>query len=160
MIISRWIGIDPGLYGAIAYYTPVTGGLEVFDTPIFHVTVNGKRRRRLDKNALNKLLSSGTAMSAALEAVHSMPKQGVSSSFAFGEVFGATEQCLVCKDIPVLLVQPRKWKGFFGLSSDKEASRLMAIQKFPAHKLLFARKKDDGRAESALLALYGFLHVA
>ncbi len=41
------------------------------------------------------------------------------------------------------------------LSADKDASRAMACRLFPRHSALFARKKDDGRSEAALLAMYG-----
>ena len=42
----------------------------------------------------------------------------------------------------------------FNLNADKELSRRLAILTWPeAGK--FNRKKDDGRAEAALLALYG-----
>jgi crossover junction endodeoxyribonuclease RuvC len=42
------------------------------------------------------------------------------------------------------------------LTSDKDAARGVAIQRFPAMAGAFARKKDDGRAEAALIALYGW----
>ena len=54
----------------------------------------------------------------------------------------------------VRYVIPRVWKGYFGLSSDKEQSRLKAIALFPDCANLFSRKKDEGRAEAALIALW------
>ena len=42
-----------------------------------------------------------------------------------------------------------------GLPSDKELSRRRAIETWPGSAGMFARKKDDGRAEAALLALWG-----
>jgi crossover junction endodeoxyribonuclease RuvC len=41
------------------------------------------------------------------------------------------------------------------LSSDKDTSRQLAMQRFPDYAEKFVRKKDDGRAEAALIALYG-----
>jgi crossover junction endodeoxyribonuclease RuvC len=39
--------------------------------------------------------------------------------------------------------------------ADKTASRRLACQKWPAFSHLWARVKDDGRAEAALLAYFG-----
>jgi crossover junction endodeoxyribonuclease RuvC len=41
------------------------------------------------------------------------------------------------------------------LSADKNASRQRAIETWPEHVRTFARVRDDGRAEAALLALFG-----
>jgi crossover junction endodeoxyribonuclease RuvC len=56
--------------------------------------------------------------------------------------------------VPQVYVTPGKWKRFYGLSAEKEKSRELAIQTWPASDA-FRRKKDHGRAEAALLALYG-----
>ena len=39
--------------------------------------------------------------------------------------------------------------------ASKDASRAEAIRRWPAQAELFARKKDDGRAEAALIAIAG-----
>jgi len=152
------MGIDPGLGGAIAFYQPLITELVVYPTPTYWVTVKDKRRRRLDMPALHDILRKNPVKGATLESVHAMPSQGVASSFSFGQVFGATEQCLVCNGVKTRLVQPRQWKQFFGLSADKTEARVLAAQRFPRYAYLFARKTDDGNAEAALLALYGFLN--
>jgi crossover junction endodeoxyribonuclease RuvC len=47
-------------------------------------------------------------------------------------------------------------KKFHGLrGGDKEGSRQRALQLFPAAHALLARKKDHGRAEASLIALFG-----
>jgi crossover junction endodeoxyribonuclease RuvC len=91
---------------------------------------------------------------AVIELVHAMPKQGVSSVWNFGVAFGMARGVISGAFIPTHLVSPTKWKKHFGLDSDKEKARALAISKWPecAH---FNRKKDHGRAEAALLALYG-----
>jgi len=55
----------------------------------------------------------------------------------------------------VQYVTPSKWKAHFGLTRDKGVSRGMAMQRFPEYAEKFKRVKDDGRAEAALIALYG-----
>ena len=49
---------------------------------------------------------------------------------------------------------PTTWKRFHQLySRDKEASRLLCLQLFPASHSLLARKRDDGKAEAILIAI-------
>jgi len=45
--------------------------------------------------------------------------------------------------------------GLSGLGSDKEKSRALALRTFSKTPEHFNRKKDHGRSEAALLALYG-----
>lgn len=151
-----WLGVDPGLGGALAFFSPESLGLTLTDTPVEWATVNGKRRRQLNKLYLHYYIREWDVTGAVLENVHSMPNQGVASSFSFGGVFHATEQCLICNGIEPQLVTPQKWKKFFGLSANKDEARALAMKKFPKYAHMFERKKDDGRAEAALLALYGF----
>jgi crossover junction endodeoxyribonuclease RuvC len=54
-------------------------------------------------------------------------------------------------------VAPAIWKKHFGLSTDKDASRALAGQTFPDQADLWKLKKQDGRAEAALIALYGWV---
>lgn len=47
---------------------------------------------------------------ACLEQVHSMPMQGVSSSFAFGENLGFWKGALTATKVPFVNVTPQKWQ--------------------------------------------------
>lgn len=85
-----------------------------------------------------------------VEAVHAMPKQGVSSSFKFGVSYGVALSLadrLLC---PTHLVTPQVWKKSLGLTSSKKDSLNMARELWPNAPL--ARQKDNGRAEALLLA--------
>jgi len=85
-----------------------------------------------------------------------MPKQGASSGFKFGRATGALEGVLACCEIPLTVIEPTAWKKFHQLrGGDKESSRQRALQLFPSAHALLARKKDHGRAEAPLIALYG-----
>ena len=92
---------------------------------------------------------------AVIEKVSAMPGQGVSSMFRFGEGYGALQMAIAGHRHTRHFVTPATWKKHFKLSRDKGVSRGLAIQRFPQHAKLFARVKDDGRAEATLLALYG-----
>jgi crossover junction endodeoxyribonuclease RuvC len=147
------LGVDPGLGGALAVYAP--SGVLTWDMPVLEV----KGKRRIDMHALwslvQEILAVHEPVLAVVEDVHAMPKQGVTSSFTFGRVAAAVEMALVAAGIPLHLVTPGAWKRLMGLSADKDASRLKASRLFPACAGQWARKKDDGRAEAALLAYYG-----
>lgn len=154
--MTLFIGIDPGLHGAIAMYYQESGMLDVVDIPTHELTVNGKKRLQIDKHGLRGFLSTGArGIRAFVEDVHSMPKQGVASSFKFGFVAGCIQQAVVDAGFELVLVPPQVWKRRFNLTSDKDASRARASELLPAHAHLWPLKKHDGRAESALLALYG-----
>ena len=152
------LGIDPGLSGALACMGgPVGSALTVFDMPTHELTSNGKKRRMIDLAYLAhwfELNAPGIKL-AIIENVHAMPAQGVTSSFKFGRCFGVVEAMVAAHFIPVQYVTPQKWKGAFGLTADKDAARAAASKLMPRHAHLWPNKGHDGRAEAALLALYG-----
>ena len=51
----------------------------------------------------------GPAAVAFLEVVHSMPKQGVVSTFKFGQSYGNLEAFLTAAEIPFERVTPSVW---------------------------------------------------
>jgi len=148
------IGIDPGYSGALALYRPLENTLSISDMPVYK---DPKGRAILDMQSLLDLLEfDPTTTGVVLEKVHAMPKQGVSSTFRFGEGYGALQMAIAAHKLPMQFVTPQKWKKYFGLSSDKGVSRGLATQRFPTNAADFKRVKDDGRAEAALIALYGY----
>jgi len=97
-----------------------------------------------------------------IEKVHAMPKQGVSSSFTFGEGYGALQMGCAGHGYEMHYAVPSVWKRHFklifpkGTSGTKvaNASRGLAIQRFPSLAPDLARAMDHNRAEAALIALY------
>lgn len=143
------LGVDPGLTGALAWLD-VTGALvDVVDMPV----VAGD----LDTEALLALLRQGEpygglgVVTAVLEWPGLMPGNGAKSARSMGMGLGRLETAILACSIPVTRVAPNAWKRAMGLSADKEASRALAKRTWPATGY-FDRKKDDGRAEAALLA--------
>jgi crossover junction endodeoxyribonuclease RuvC len=146
-------GIDPGFTGAIALYWPDTGKLEVHDMPVMK---NPKGKTIINPHGvLDILANEGGKSLAVIEQVGAMPGQGVSSMFRFGEGYGHLQMaCAACK-LPLQYVTPATWKKHFNLSRGKSVSRGLTMQRFPDQAQQFSRAKDDGRAEAALIALYG-----
>ena len=140
------LGVDPGLSGACAAVDGASHKLvSVFDMPTMG--------RNIDCAQLFRLCLELGITHAVVEDVHSMPKQGVSSTFTFGKAVGSVHAVLACLEIPTSLVTPGQWKKHYKLDSDKEKARMLAIRTWPGCTL-FARKKDNGRAEAALIALH------
>lgn len=147
-------GIDPGLSGAITVFNPNKGMLTIIDMPTVEVKVGSSTKRRLSETMLAELLRPHDIGHACLEQVSAMPGQGVSSMFQFGQSYGAVRGVLAGLRIPVTFVTPVKWMRDLRLDKGKEANRKRAAELFPAYAASFARAKDDGRADSALLAYW------
>jgi crossover junction endodeoxyribonuclease RuvC len=155
--IMVYIGIDPGLNGAVGIIGP--DFKIVYDTPTALIAGEKIKREHL-RNAMALLLEPYAYrldVYAILEHVHAMPKQGVSSSFRFGEGKGIWEGILAAFKIPMELVSPQRWKKemMADQGKEKKAARLKAMSLFPDMPDAFTRVKDDGRAEAMLMAEYG-----
>jgi crossover junction endodeoxyribonuclease RuvC len=155
-----YIGADPGLSGAVALYVPgaSTPHVEVFDMPTYEI--DGKRQMDMRSLAtiMNEWAKAYAVKITMVERVSAMPDQGVTSSFNFGFSAGALQQSIASAGLPMTLISPATWKSILGLRGGKEnkdMSRQLASRLFPTHSQLWARKKDDGRAEAVLLAYYG-----
>lgn len=87
---------------------------------------------------------------ACLERVHSMPGQGVASSFKFGQGFGHLEMALTAARIPFTYVTPQKWQKDLQCltGGDKNVSKARAQQLFPHLKITHAL------ADALLIAEY------
>jgi crossover junction endodeoxyribonuclease RuvC len=146
MTASCILGIDPGLGGAIAFFFPAQDVVSVEDMPIAAGDV--------DAATLAERIAQMRPNIAIVELVASRPGQGVASVFKFGCGFGMVRGVIAASGVPLHLVSPAKWKRSYGLDSDKERSRALALRLWPGRSDLFGRKKDHGRAEAALLARY------
>lgn len=140
------LGIDPGSVSGAWAAVHDDGSMTCGDLP----TVD----RNVDGAAFARLVRALAPCRAVVEQVSAMPKQGVSSTFSFGRGFGCVLGVLAACEVPVTMVMPGRWKRAFALDSDKEKSRALAIRTWPA-SAQFARKKDAGRAEAALIAKWG-----
>lgn len=142
------LGIDPGVSGAVAFYFPAASGrISVDDVPVAGGEISTPHLASMIKRYAPSL--------AIVEKVNAFPGQGVCSVFNFGKSYGQVLGVLGSLNIPTHLVSPQKWKKHFSLTSDKDQSRALAIRLFPACADHFKLKKHDGRAEAALLAVYG-----
>lgn len=149
------LGVDPGANGALAWLSPTGELLAVEDMPAAAVLIGGKPRMRVSAPMLAALIQETMPTCAFVEKVGAMPGQGTASMFSFGFSAGLIDGVLAGLGIPTTYVTPQSWKKAAGLTSDKSAVRLRAAQLFPDMARHFARVKDDGRAEAALIARFG-----
>jgi crossover junction endodeoxyribonuclease RuvC len=157
---DTFIGIDPGKSGAVGIIRSGENGLvvEAFDTPTMKAAKGTKNSYDVPGMlALITKAKEGGPVYAMLESVHSMPGQGVSSTFDFGKGFGIWIGILAALKVPYTLVSPVRWKKAMlaDMTQDKGVSRTRAKQLFPDQANLFSLVKDDGRAEAVLMAEYG-----
>jgi crossover junction endodeoxyribonuclease RuvC len=144
------MGIDPGINGA--WGTCLDGtALQADDLP----TTGDKKKRVLDASALSSIIKKIAPSLVVVESVHAMPRQGVSSTFRFGQAFGTIIGIVCALHIRLALVTPQAWKKYFGLTQDKNDSRQLAMEIMPDSAPYLKRKKDHNRGEALLLARYG-----
>lgn len=92
---------------------------------------------------------------ALIEAVHSMPDQGVASSFTFGQNVGALHMGLVAHGIPFEFVQPRAWQqplGLIRLTKDETITQKKNRHKARAQELFPSKKVIHAIADGMLIA--------
>ena len=147
------LGIDPGLSGALAIFDLCTRDVEVFDMPVTDGKVDPAKLA-----AIVDMCKTRGPVVAAIELVSSMPRQ--KGSFNFGVSAGILQGVLGALGVPFSMVQPAQWKGACGLrrgvnetqAQNKTRARELAMKLWPEQADSFKRVRDDGRAESCLLA--------
>lgn len=143
-----YIGIDVGKKGGVAL---------IFEDGVFVYPWDDERFIQ----TMDIVANMDTDCVACVEQVHAMPKQGVSSTFAFGKAAGFIEGVLTANRIPFQLVPPKKWKKEYSLGNDKKNSVIACKRLFPDVDLKRTekcRKDDDGMAEALLMAEYARRH--
>ena len=134
------IGIDPGRSGGLACIGPGDQDVQTY------------KLDNTDRDVYEKLKEFVAAAEFAfLEKVHSMPKQGVASTFKFGQSFGFLQGILIASEIPFELVTPQKWQGYLGCRTrgDKNITKARAQELFPGVKCTHAI------SDAILIAEYG-----
>ena len=145
-------GIDPGVSGAIARFNLREGILEVIDMPIMEVN----KKKQVSPQLVVDFLSEQIAP-VFIEKVGAMPGQGVTSMFNFGRSYGTLLGCAAGLRMEITVILPNTWQRAQNCQKGKDGNRQRAVELFPAYSHFFARKKDDGRADAALIARYGAL---
>jgi len=142
-----YLGIDPGASGGIAVLG-MEGGPRAWKMA---ATEADLYLGLVDTVAEHWQAGGDESPFAIIEHVHSMPKQGVASSFKFGMSYGGLRMALIAAGIPFEAVSPQKWQKAMGCLSkgDKNVTKRKAQELFPSLKVTHAT------ADALLLAEYG-----
>lgn len=145
--MKYFIGIDPGVSGAWA----------VIDEDAQIVLV----KNYLDSSFKDfqeevfLILSDYEISLVAIEKVHAMPGQGVTSMFTFGQNFGGWLATLEVLGLRHVLVRPTKWQkdilGDVPKGESKARALDFAKSMFPEQKFL---KSHHGKVDAVLLAFW------
>lgn len=121
---AAYIGCDPGMAGGIAIIYP-NGDISAFPMP-------DTERDLFD--LMQELSGLYADIRAAVEAVHSMPRQGVASSFKFGMGYGSLRMAVIASGLPLRSVTPQAWQKELQCltKGDKMVSLRRAQELFPA----------------------------
>lgn len=159
----RVVGVDPGLTGAVASIDNTGGGILFYDTPTLQVKSGKSYKNVIDMPAAVRILQELKPTYLVIEKVQAMPgggerSMGATSAFNFGMGFGIWLGIIAAMKIPYEQVHPATWKAklMAGMTKDKDASRLRAMQIYPDVADRLNLKKHHGRADALLLATYGF----
>jgi len=138
-MINYVIGIDPGVSGGIA----TIGYEDVYAQSVKKFT---------PRDVVDHLSQFPAKESMCyLERVHSMPKQGVRSTFSFGTNYGTYIGVLTALKMPFTYVSPGVWQRIMGCLSkgDKNVTKRKAQELFPHLTITHAT------ADALLIAEYG-----
>lgn len=146
------IGIDPGIAGTLALVSRAEELIEVADMPILRDGSAGRA------SVSAPLLADQMARWRAREVICEFVS---TSSFCFGRSRGVIEGACAALGLPIRFLTPPVWKRLIGIPPGKDGAKDRsggeAICRWPAQAGLFARVKDDGRSDAALIGLAGIL---
>lgn len=155
------VAVDPGVAPTVCLLIDDRGKqlaaeFHEGDDTSYTVPVGRVNRRRPSAPLLRQVLKQSFASLVVIEDVHSMPGQGVSSTFAFGFASGMVEGVATALGMRVLRVSPAVWrKGFrLGRGDTKAMSRHVASNLAPQLAHHFQHAKDHNKAEAFLMAYW------
>jgi hypothetical protein len=151
------LGVDPGVTGAFALLDAGTLRiLHVSDAPTTKVRSGRTDKLRLDLHTCYALCQQSLVLGSVFALIEDVGgRANQRGMFAFGYTTGAMSMALAAAGIPYATVPPAVWKKRMRVPANKDAARQAASRLMPDAATQWARAKDDGRAEAALLAYYG-----
>lgn len=140
------IGIDPGKSGAMVALSNAGTIVDMIrneatESDLWHWMKQQKQDAELEDDSVR----------IYLEKVGAMPKQGVSSTFKFGQSFGMLRGLCIASEIAFETVTPQTWQKSLGCRSggDKNVTKAKAQELFPGTKI------THKEADAILIAEYG-----
>lgn len=142
------LGIDPGKSGGLAFIADEN--IKVWPMPIAGSTP--------DSLEIVNILKEFKPGIVAIEQVHAMPGQGVTSMFTFGRGFGKIEGIVEALGFSIMLITPQAWKKLIlaGTAKDKNAAVEFCRRRWPSLSLIPEgyRKPHEGICDALCIAEY------
>lgn len=150
-----FVGIDPGITGAVVLLDDQGGLVSAWRTPSF-----GTGKKEYDLQAMEAILHGalGGACACTIEKVGAMPTDGRVGAFNFGKGYGIWLGMLSVLNIGFQEVTPQRWQSrmLAGQPKGKQTKTSavkVAKQLWP--DLPIKVKADWGMADAALIAEFG-----
>jgi hypothetical protein len=155
--MRTYVGIDPGLHGAIAVIDGAAG-TRVYD-------IGGSLQDAA--NILRTISQECAAPVVCMEGVHSMPNMNCAAVFDFGQTVGFLKGMLAGLNMPLLAEPtPTQWKRAVGIPlNPPKLARGASLEERKQHKARLAAYKRDqktvarDRARQVFPALCGELNL-
>lgn len=156
-----FIGIDPGVRGAIAVLDENRKFIAFHDMPSVDIGKGKSTRLKISPVLLKNILKKIDNVECVfLEHLQAHIVSGKVTNFSLGYSFGVCEALVCGLGHRLELIKPAEWKKNQGLTGKhKDASRLRALEKYPLCADSLSRKKDVDRAEALLIADYGITKI-
>jgi crossover junction endodeoxyribonuclease RuvC len=164
-------GADPGLDGALAFLDPASQRITaMIGMPALKLAKGKGSKREIQARTLVVMVEEALPIwspemppvQVFLECVSSSPQMGNVSAFQFGRWYGYIEMLAAAWGWPVEYPTPTEWKRALKVRAEKDDARSRACQLMPRDVALwtpqrnvFDSKQAAGRAEAALIALFG-----
>lgn len=171
-----FIGIDPGMEGAIGWMDGERKSIEVHDCPLIVETARGTTlcRETLDFASMDVLIANamaecrGDGICATVENTISIPHDARGERFlpasdkALHVSLGAWLALLGARHIPTTLVHPKTWKAamFAGIANSDAAEEIALLRRFGGKELAPKLRgpkggKRTGRVDAVAICEYG-----
>lgn len=151
-------GTDPGRHGSTTFIDTERCIFWTYDMPISMIGVK-QDRWEVNVPILHRHFDLHGPAISYIEDVWSLPSDGHVGAFQFGAAYSVAKAVSNIVAEKTVKVRPQKWKASFRLNAAKAESIDMAKKLIPSSTEMLRFKKDDGRAESLLIAFYGCLEL-
>jgi len=158
--MTYYIGIDPGITGAISVINKNGDIYAVQDLPVMQYT---EKKKEIDCKKLFDILDSLSLTQTKfvyLEQVHAMPGNGSVSMFSFGMTYGAIRSVIQTCGYTTVSVAPQSWKAHFQLlRQEKSAVGGLVTHLYGNDDNRFITVRGrviDGRCDATLIARYAY----
>jgi len=157
--VSLFLGVDPGVTGALALVCAQRGLLEVAGVPVCSNGTTGVVTREVDVRETNELLRTWSDrhqlardhLSVVIERPQAM-RTGV-TALSQGDSYGALRAVAGMWAQRVERVNPAAWKRTFGLTGEGKAASVECARRLYGEQL--PKRLRNDLAEAVLLARWG-----